>query len=527
MIIKKISIKNFRGFKNVEFELGSHLTVISGQNGTQKTTILGMLSQPFSITDKENPMSNEKPLCGGSFKSAFSDKFKFSKEFDKAGEHEWTLHFSDEISKSSYTVESIHRDRKAGLIRFWKKGDRSKGSGFIQVPVIFLSLKRLLPIGEDVNLKENKQIILSEDEFKFYQEWHNSILILTRDNDKIIKSSYLSSRNKNTLGANTNHYDWKLNSAGQDNISKILLAILSFKRLKDQYKEKYKGGILAIDEVDATLYSGSQIRLINALIRFASKYNIQIIFTTHSLTILKETSKYQEDKHRKNQVKLLYLKKIDTEIKIKPNIDYTYIKNDLNRTLLGKSKTNKIDVFTEDKECTIFLKSLLGTSITKHLNFIDVSLGCGNLIDLASRKIPTFIFPNSIIALDGDVRKENKQNNRVSRIKNIILLPTNKSPEQLLSQYLNDIPDINPLWKTIDENYGHQNCFSDFSNDEIQNSRLKAKDWFNSQLEFWGRNASKVFNPWKKENKVAVEEFKDHFVNLYNEFAEKLDRNKL
>ena len=52
MIIDKISIKNFRGFKGVEFELGSHLTVISGQNGTQKTTILGMLSQPFSNIDE-------------------------------------------------------------------------------------------------------------------------------------------------------------------------------------------------------------------------------------------------------------------------------------------------------------------------------------------------------------------------------------------------------------------------------------------------------------------------------------------
>ena len=303
MIIKEISIKRFRGFTDVSFELGTHLTAISGLNGTQKTTILGMLSQPFSITDKDHPMKNEKPLCGGSFKSAFSEKFKISEQFDKPGEHEWTLNFIDE-DIPSYTAESIKRDNKSKAIRFWKKGNRSKGSGYIQRPVIYLSLKRLLPIGEDSELKENEQISLTDEEFKFYQDWHNEILILRRDNDKVLTSSYLSSIHKQTLGANTNHYDWKTNSAGQDNLSKILLAILSFRRLKENYKDDYKGGILAIDEIDATFYSGSQIKLIEALIKFASDYKIQIIFTTHSLTIIKEISKFQEDKHRKKSDKI-------------------------------------------------------------------------------------------------------------------------------------------------------------------------------------------------------------------------------
>jgi predicted ATP-binding protein involved in virulence len=38
MKIIKICIEKFRGFQEVEFTLGSHLTVIAGQNGTQKTT---------------------------------------------------------------------------------------------------------------------------------------------------------------------------------------------------------------------------------------------------------------------------------------------------------------------------------------------------------------------------------------------------------------------------------------------------------------------------------------------------------
>ena len=409
-------------------------------------------------------------------KSAFSDKFKFSKQFDKVGEHEWTLHFSKNRFPS-YTVESIPRDKKDNSIRFWQKGNRSKGSGYIQLPVIYLSLKRLIPIGEDKGLKENKKILLSEEDYAFYLKWHNRILILTRENDKVIKSSPLSSSHKQTLGAITSHYDWKTNSAGQDNIGKILLAILSFKRLQKKYKDDYKGGILAIDEIDATFYSGSQIKLIKALIDFASAYQIQIISTTHSLTILEEVSRLSEDEHRKNEVKLMFLIKEDTKIQIKTDIDYEYIKNHFNRTLTGMAKLNKIDVYTEDKEGAIFVKSLLGRK-SKYLKFIDIKLGCGNLIQLASSKVPSFIFPNSIIVLDGDVKKEIKQCKRVKKIKNIILLPTDKSPEQIISLFLNNLSDTDPLWKSIDNTFDHQFCFHEYPNDAIQSCRIKAKKWF-------------------------------------------------
>ena len=38
----------------------------------------------------------------------------------------------------------------------------------------------------------------------------------------------------------------------------IILAVLSFRRLKEQYGKNYNGGILLIDELDATLYGFSQ-----------------------------------------------------------------------------------------------------------------------------------------------------------------------------------------------------------------------------------------------------------------------------
>ncbi len=515
MIINKIHVDKFRGFENVEFELGNLVTVIAGQNGTQKTTILGMLSQPFAIKDDEHPMKNEKPLSGGNYISSFADKFKLSESFDIAGEHEWTLHFKNNIFPP-YTVESIHRDKSKGKIRFWKKGDRTKGSGFIQLPVIYLSLKRLLPIAEDNGLSVDKNSELTNEEFAFYKKWFNKILILTRDKDKVLSSSFLLSTNKQTVGANTDHYDWKSNSAGQDNLSKILLAVLSFKKLQKKYKEDYQGGILAIDEIDASFYPGSQKILFDALIHFASKFKIQIILTSHSLTILEEAGKIEGNQKRNGQVKLMFLSKKDGKINISNNTSFDFIRNHLNKTLTGKVTNKRVDLYTEDREGVIFVKSLIGRK-TKYINFVKVNLGCGNLIQLATIKVPSFSFPHSIIVLDGDVKQNNKQLRAANKLKNILLLPGDRSPEQIIANYLNDLEDSHPLWSKIDDTFDHQYCFQVISNDDIQKDRDKAKEWFNKHLPIWGRNASKVLNEWKKTNKEFVVEFNRKFDDLLNQ----------
>lgn len=160
MIIKKIHIQKFRGFNDIDLELWSHITAISWQNGTQKTTILGIISQPFSINaigEIKDEMSKEKPLSGGNFVSSFAEKFKISKKFDKPREHRWTIFFRDN-AEGEFTVWSIDRGwQKAWELRFWKvdkktgNADRSKWAWFKAYPTIYLSLKRLYPIGEDRN----------------------------------------------------------------------------------------------------------------------------------------------------------------------------------------------------------------------------------------------------------------------------------------------------------------------------------------------------------------------------------------
>lgn len=508
MKIEKIHIKKFRGFKNVNFSLGSDLTIIVGQNGTQKTTLLGMLSQPFSITDEDNPLYNEKPLCGGNFKSAFAEKFKLSDKYDKPKQHEWSLFLNN--NEKPFIVESIPRDKRS--IRFWKKGDKSKGSGYLPFPVIYLSLNRLFPLGEDNDI-EIANINLTSDERSFCIKWHKKILIIL---EELREAEYLKSKNKNTLGVSSDHYDWNQNSAGQDNIGKILLAILSFKRLKEKFPEDYQGGILAIDEIDATLYPASQEKLVDALSKFVSDYNLQIIFTTHSLHIidyLDQKSDYQKDKN-----KVIVLKKQNKKVIAIEDCTPQDIKAMLNVAKSEGGQKKKLIVFSEDDEASCFIRQILGSSIIKKLNILDCNLGSGNYVNLAKKKIPGFCSPDSIIILDGDISKS-----LIKHLNNFLILPGNDSPEKLLAKYLHNLDDTDLLWENIGRNYNKQVCFRNYSKAEIFENRDKAKKWFKEQKSSWGRNASKVINSWKKENKEESDFFIKSFLKIYNEMAIKLN----
>lgn len=516
MIIDRMVITRFRGFNDVEISLGRNITVIAGQNGTQKTTLLGVLTQPFTITNKDNPMYGEKPLCGGSYRSAFAEKFKLSQKFDKPKEHEWTLHIAN--VQEPFTVASMRRDETAP-IRFWKKGDRSKGSGYIQMPVIFLSLSRLIPIGEDPDIDESRDITLSEEEQKFIQKWHTIILI---NRDALNRTAYVASKQKNTLGINTDHYDWKANSAGQDNLGKILLSVLSFRRLKEKAGNQYTGGILAIDEIDAALYPASQLKLLEALRKFSSEYKVQIIFTTHSLILLEKACELQASDVIANQVNVTFLEKQDKKIIAIPNIEYETIKHKLNVTLQEQvSRRTSLSAYTEDEEARIFLRALL-KGRARYLKFYNVTFGCGNLLELARKKVPAFVYPNALIFIDGDIRSKPNRVAEIDRSKHMLILAGDKPPEVLLADYLHNLEDSSDIWNSIKNGYSWQICFRNYTIAAIKNNRVVAKEWFRDQYKHWGRGGARLINAWANSNQEIVDEFITRFIEKYNKIARQI-----
>ena len=246
MIIQSILVEKFRSFENLSFTLGRRITAIAGRNATQKTTLLGLLGQPFTISSKDSPLYGAKTIDGYNFKSQFSDKFKISPNYDVIGEHKWTLNFFRSIYEhDSYSVVSIARKQKGRkpTLRFWNAKSRARGAGYVHIPVYYLSLSRLFPIGESGKTKKFA-VHLNENENEYYEKHYREILSIQSSGYKSFLSIEKSSSARVFAGVNDNMHDIYTNSAGEGNISRIIIAILSFKRLKDKYGKNYKGGVL-------------------------------------------------------------------------------------------------------------------------------------------------------------------------------------------------------------------------------------------------------------------------------------------
>ena len=511
MIISRVHIEKFRKLRNVEFGLGEKVTVIAGQNGTMKSTLLGLIGQPFSMKDKTNPMTQEKTIDGSPFESKFSDKFKFSDAFDQPGDHEWLIHVNEDIyPKGVYTAVSIARmDKDApNAIRIWSKEGRDKGMGYIQCPVIFLSLKRLIPVGEEKSFKTS-EIQLTDDERAFFEEYHNKILLLS---EQLTSVEHIKSSNKSSLGAKTAEYDILTNSSGQDNIGKILLTILSFKRLKERFPDEYKGGILLIDELDATMFPAAQEKLFEALFRFASDYALQIILTTHSPYVIKLAL---SDKYSR-AAKLLYLRKRESGIVVNENPAFEEIEADLKVSVLAAKPTRKIRVYCEDMEAYTFLSNVIPRGYKSKLELMrTITIGCSMLKELAKKKIPEFV--HSLVVLDGDQEQP--------KYKNFCVLPgKGASPEKLFFQFLKSLTDEDAFWDDPIGGYTRQICFKDFGAREPQN-RIEYKEWFNSQVPYWGTDCVKMILRWKEDHCSEVALFQERFVAAF-ECLEKIQNSK-
>lgn len=509
-IIEKIHIEKFRCFENTDISFNRPVNGIVGRNGTLKTTLLGILAQPFSL--ETGHMSEEEPLIGGKkFNSRMSDKFKFSSTFDKPGDHKWTLTISPEVyPKREFTCLSEERTDNHKL-RFWSTEGRGKGMNYIQCPVIYLSMKRLLPIGEEKRIQVYSTN-LSATEKSLYIEWHNQILI---SGDDIRDVSDIKSANKQTLGPETPYSDALTISAGQDNIGRIILAVLSMKRLKDKFAEEYKGGIIFIDELESTLYPAAQEKLIEFMYKTAYEYKLQYFFTTHSMTVITflKTGKQHE------RSKLIYLQKIANKIKVTEDPALKDIENNLNVAAGRKGTGSKLKVYCEDDVGRMFSKAFLPLSIKKQVDFVSgMDLSWTTYKTLYEHKVPEFL--NNIIVLDGDVRKTDSGWRRYPKDKNILFLPTQMAPERMLYEAIYELQENHSFWDNGLSGYSRQVCFRNYQGylDNIDD----IKGWFIEQKPYAGKGYRKFIKLWSQNHEEEIRAFVNDFIKAYNYVAQRV-----
>lgn len=488
MKIIRLNINNFRHITNQAIEFGYKLTVITGQNGTGKSSLLGWVAQACDFK------ASNKTITGKSFQSKYSEIFRFCENNDYSNKYTVTLiykEFEGDTEKDKVMNTRYEKTEKRYRVDFDGRGNA------IDFPVIYLGLKRLIPLATEKNISQ-KEIQLKKDEVNLFSKLSKKILILL---DKEVSSEGIKSTNKDILAMKTLKYGHLGNSAGQDNIGQIISAMISFKRLKHEQGNNYKGGLLLIDEIDATLYSGSQIHLIDELYKFSRDYNIQIIFTTHSIEILEHLSnKVGED----TKINFLELKNQTIINKLNPSIKFLI--NKIKVQTGQKDKVIKTQIICEDKEAEFWCKNLLnGEDYKNNLNIKAGPFGDGHLSTMAESKHP--IFKDVYFVLDGD-RKEKYKNKKVPP--RTMFLPEQKPPEIVFYNFANNLNDDDPFWIENDDfNYTKQTVFQNYLSGDLNT----AKRWFKDD-EFktlFGRNHSRLFNRWKQDNQEKVEEFKDSF----------------
>ena len=439
--LKNLVIEKFRALNNVKVEFGDYITVICGKNGTSKSSILGIAAQIFSF--EKNYAKDEtlafRQITGGFFKSQYSEHFRISEKFDVAGSMTVNIELHDGYSDQAATakLELMKRGNSPRpVVRNNSTAAGGNTSRNFTHPVIFLSLKRLYPIA-DRNYKVN--------DFDYLLKHKQDFIGLT--NELLNRSSSYATGTDGTISSAVAHgenYDQESVSAGEDNAGQIILALMSFKKLKEEYSD-YKGGLLLIDEADAGLFPTAQVNLLKMLERECKNLNLQVVMTSHSPVLIEYA--FEQSQRFRKKYKTVYLSNTYGNVQVMQDWSWTQINADITtRTIATTSGTSlpRINVYFEDKEAADFFAALMNRQpIKKFTNPLpEITLGCSNYLQLIKKEILEFS-QRSIVCLDADQTQQVENKN----FKTVVLLPGNLPPDQLIFEKLYNLPANHDYWK--------------------------------------------------------------------------------
>jgi predicted ATPase len=515
--IRRMHIKNFRCFHGISFNLGKVVTAIAGHNATGKSTILGLLGHCAELKMKDG-----RPILQRQFRTEFSEIIKASLEFDPASSHIYTIYLTqDEKDCLELAFRSTWQGNKTRFRIIPKKSPTRKGVGKMNWPTLYLGLSRLYPVGESEQPKTSDIRFTTEQRQRFFAT-HKSILTL---NETPLDCSAITIQDakKRTVGIKTSSYEPICNSAGQDNLSQILLAIMSFEALKEHRGEHWNGGLLLIDELDATLHPAAQIKLVRYLYRSAEELGIQVVFTTHSLSLLKFLCKRiaYNDQDGSNNYEIVYLTTRNEILEVFHQPSYEEVYYDMHNTMsILESPSQRVTIYTEDHEARWLLDKLVGDYASR-IRMPEISIGANELLNLL--KNDPIHFSSIMFVLDGDVSDteiEKKLGDKWrEKYMNVMRLPAGVGPERLIYEYLCSVPPESEVYEQVAA------TFTGFSKRSLIehgpdsylgcSEREQYKRWFH---EF--KPLLECVYPYLAQDMADVfDQFREQFIKAYNNVA--------
>lgn len=534
-MIKNIKFEHYRKLKEIELHFSKGINIISGTNGTCKTSVLHIISNSFKEPVKKECMKVIRVL-NNSTNPKIETLTKGDKKYvDPAIGTTGTLYtaeyFNDRILEFRRKNDKELEQTKKRF-RIIPKYSKGKKESLPEIPVIYMGLTRLMSSGEiDENdfkkKKDSLPVKFQEEVAKIYKDLTGQDIDV--NTYKIMQFNEMKTR-ADFLTSNEG-IDSNTISDGQDNLHMILTALIS---LKYYYEEEKKGSILLIDEVDATLHPDLQLKLLKIMKKYSDECEIQIIFTTHSLDLLEEGLK-------KECYNVIYIDDDIEKVKVlnDERLDIYNIKSRLyEKSMEDIMKDKYIPVYTEDEEARIFLNMILKyfsdtfdefAKIKNYFYLADSYIGCDNMKKLFKDKVCGRQFKNCIGVLDGDVSLDDK-----SLSNNLIKLPGNASVEKIVFKYSKELFDNNnsDFWDSesvmdaaINRPYYQHNILKEIEeipkrieeNPECKERELNKK-CFNKNKTFF----EMVLKHWinSPKNKEELDYFYNGVTTLYDKTAE-------
>lgn len=512
-----IYIKNFRSLKNCYIKLGSNLTVLSGKNGTMKSALLELIAHPF------NSPNDAKDLVGTPLKTTISNVFKMSKIFDNQ-KYEYYLDLVDIDGNpiheyvSMYYVKNI-LTKEPERLRVVVGRKRGKGDGNFNLNTAYINFKRLFPIIDTDSVEKTENNMLQEDK-DFIKNAYLKIFQKTDYDNATLVSDDM---NKETFAPSNSNYNFEAISSGEDNLGHILLKMLAFKNYC-QGRDSLQG-VFCIDEVEASLHPIAQDNLIDFLLDFSKKYNIQIVVTTHSLSLINHVIEKQnlmnngKDKICLNMISTRFTD--NGAYNIITNPDYNQAYTEL--TLKGKSSSAREKIFVileDDVEKQLFNLVIRKREAKKYMKRISnlTNFSKGNSFTFLSKlaKNAEELLKNAIIIFDADV-KENLDNYRTSVYKMPSLYGLCLEAE--IIKYIVELPGDANLFREC--NKEKQSFINDFAQKDITNFEISFLERNSKRCKNWkdsDKNFLKYVRIYVKENRNIFDPFEK---SIYKDINEK------
>lgn len=512
-----IYIKNFRSLKNCYIKLGSNLTVLSGKNGTMKSALLGLIAHPF------NSPNDAKDLVGTPLKTTISNVFKMSKIFDNQ-KYEYYLDLVDIDGNpiheyvSMYYVKNI-LTKEPERLRVVVGRKRGKGDGNFNLNTAYINFKRLFPIIDTDSVEKTENNMLQEDK-DFIKNAYLKIFQKTDYDNATLVSDDM---NKETFAPSNSNYNFEAISSGEDNLGHILLKMLAFKNYC-QGRDSLQG-VFCIDEVEASLHPIAQDNLIDFLLDFSKKYNIQIVVTTHSLSLINHVIEKQnlmnngKDKICLNMISTRFTD--NGAYNIITNPDYNQAYTEL--TLKGKSSSAREKIFVileDDVEKQLFNLVIRKREAKKYMKRISnlTNFSKGNSFTFLSKlaKNAEELLKNAIIIFDADV-KEDLDNYRTSVYKMPSLYGLCLEAE--IIKYIVELPGDANLFREC--NKEKQSFINDFAQKDITNFEISFLERNSKRCKNWkdsDKNFLKYVRIYVKENRNIFDPFEK---SIYKDINEK------